>query len=77
MKLREFKFNSIVRPFGVTGLCIKEKDASITDKGRCYEGFISEVLGAIPIEWAEREIGKTWWYFDIFVIELKPEENEK
>ncbi len=66
MKLKEFKFNSIMVP----GLCIKEEGAIITDKDRCYEGFIGEVLRAIPIEWAEREIKETRTYFDIFVIEL-------
>lgn len=66
MKLREFNFNSIA----LRGLCIKEEGAICTDKGRCYEGFIGDVLRAIPIEWADREIKNTRTYFDIFVIEL-------
>ena len=66
MKLREFKFNSIMVP----GLCIMEEGATLVDEGRCYEGFIGEVLRAIPIEWADREIKTTRTYFDIFVIEL-------
>lgn len=66
MKLREFNFNSI----WLRGLCIKEEGAITTDKDRCYEGFIGEVLRAIPIEWADREIKETRTYFDIFVIEL-------
>ena len=70
MKLKEFNFNSI----WLRGLCIKEESASITDTGKCYEGFIGDVLRAIPIEWAEREIKETRTYFDIFVIELKKED---
>lgn len=69
MKLKEFNFNSIM----VCGLCIKEEDTVVTDKKKCFEGFIGEVLRAIPIEWAEREIKETRYYFDIFVIELKKE----
>ena len=68
MKLKEFNFNSI----WLRGLCIKE-ESSATDFGKCYEGFIGDVLRAIPIEWAEREIKETRTYFDIFVIELKGE----
>lgn len=69
MKLKEFDFNSI----WLRRLCIKEENASVTDVGKCYEGFIGDVLRAIPIEWAEREIKDTRTYFDIFVIELKGE----
>ena len=69
MKLREFNFNSI----WLRGLCIKEENASCTDAGKCYEGFIGDVLRKIPIEWADREIKETRTYFDIFVIELKGE----
>lgn len=67
MKLREFNFNSIF----VRGLCIKEEGALVIDEGRCYEGFIGEVLRAIPIEWADREIKDTRYYFDEFVIEIE------
>ena len=66
MKLREFNFNSI----WLRGLCIMEEGAVSTDKDRSYEGYIGDVLRAIPIEWAEREIKETRTYFDIFVIEL-------
>ena len=70
MKLREFNFNSIP----VRGLCIMEEGSSLVDKRRCYEGFIGDVLTAIPIEFAEREIKETRIYFDIFVIELRKQE---
>lgn len=69
MKLKEFNFNSIP----VRGLCIKEEGTITTDKEKCFEGFIGETLRKIPIEWAEREIKETRFYFDIFVIELKKE----
>ena len=69
MKLREFNFNSIM----TRGLCIMEEGAKATDRDRSFEGFIGEVLRAIPIEWADREIKETRYYFDIFVIELKGE----
>ena len=69
MKLREFKFNSIMQP----GLCILEEGATVLERGLCYEGYIGEVLQKIPIEWADREIKETRVYFDIFVIELKKE----
>lgn len=71
MKLREFNFNSIM----VRGLCIQEEGAIATDKYRSYTGFIGEVLRAIPIEWADREIKETRTYFDIFVIELRKDEH--
>lgn len=67
MKLREFNFNSI----WARGLCVKEEGASVIDKGRCFEGFIGETLRALPIEWADREIKDTRYYFDIFVIEVE------
>lgn len=71
MKLREFNFNSIM----VRGLCIQEEGAIATDKERSYTGFIGDVLRAIPIEWADREIKETRTYFDIFVIELRKDEH--
>lgn len=64
MKLKEFNFNSIKRPFGLTGLCIRKDGKNIE------EGFIGEVLRKIPIEFADLEIKETRWFFDIFVIEL-------
>jgi hypothetical protein len=67
MKLKEFNFNTIM----TRGLCIKEENAFATDIGKSFEGFIGEVLRKIPIEWAEREIVDTRYFFDIFVIELK------
>lgn len=66
MKLREFNFNSIMSRW----LCIKEEGAIVTDRSRCYEGYIGEVLRAIPIDWADREIKDTRHYFDQFVIEI-------
>lgn len=69
MKLKEFNFNSIMTP----GLCIMEEGASVIDKRKCFEGFIGEVLRAIPIEWAEREIKEVRYFFDQFVIEVKGE----
>ena len=71
MKLREFNFNSIM----TRGLCIKEDGAVGTDKNRCFEGFIGDVLRAIPIEWADREIKETRYFFDFFVIELVNKEG--
>lgn len=71
MKLREFNFNSIP----VRGLCIKEEGPTGMDVKRCFEGFIGEVLRAIPISWADREIKETRYYFDIFVIELEKEDT--
>ena len=73
MKLREFNFNSIP----VRGLCIMEEGAISTDFDRSYEGFIGEVLRKIPIEWAEREIKETRYFFDMFVIELKKEDKNE
>lgn len=75
MKLKEFNFNS-VKPkskFDIVGLVIKEEGAAVWDKNKSYSGFIGEVLNAIPIEWAEREIKETRWFFNEFVIELEKE----
>lgn len=71
MKLKEFNFNSIKNLYAIVGLIIKEEGATVSDRERSYSGFIGEVLRAIPIEWAEREIKETRWYFNEFVIELK------
>lgn len=74
MKLKEFNFNSIESPFRLTNLCVKEEGASIFDKDRHFEeGSIGLTLKALPIEWAEREIKETRWFFDTFVIELVKE----
>jgi hypothetical protein len=74
MKLREFNFNSI----WVRGLCVKEVGAVVTDKDKCFEGFIGEVLRKLPLSWADREIVETRYYFDEFVIEVeKGEVNGK
>lgn len=67
MKLREFNFNSIF----VRGLCVMEEGSTSTDRDKCYEGFIGDVLRKIPIEWADREIKDTRLFFDIFVIEVE------
>ena len=71
MKLKEFNFNYIKRPFRLTNLCIKEEGSTVFDKDKCFEEMtIGLTLEAIPIEWAEREIKDTRWFFDTFVIEL-------
>lgn len=71
MKLKEFNFNSIERPFRLTNLCIKEEGSTAFDKDKCFEEMtIGLTLEATPIEWAEREIKETRWFFDTFVIEL-------
>ena len=71
MKLKNFNFNSIKKPFGLTNLCIKEEGSTIFDKDKCFEeGSIGLTLKAIPKEWAEREIKETRWFFDTFIIEL-------
>lgn len=72
MKLREFNFNSIF----VRGLCVKEEGAIITDKERCFTGFIGEVLRKLPRSWADREIKATRYYFDEFVIEVEKEDSD-
>ena len=77
MKLKEFDFNSIKSRFTIVGLVIKEEDAAVWDKDKSNTGFIGEVLRAIPIEWAERDIKETRWFFNEFVIELKSKENKK
>lgn len=61
MKLREFNFREL--PHGC-GLSIYDGEIEIST------GFIGQVLGRLPIEYSEREIKKTSWYFDIFVIRL-------
>lgn len=71
MKLKEFNFNSIKR-IRSSNLCIMEECLIGREPGRRYESLtIGETLRAIPIEWAEREIKETRWFFDTFVIELK------
>ena len=67
MKLREFKFNDIP----VRGLSI------FVDGKEIASGFIGEVLREIPIECADYEIISTNYFFDIFVIRLTSERNDK
>lgn len=73
MKLKEFDFNSIKR-IGPTNLCVMMEPKDIHDFSERYEELtIGATLRALPIEWAEREIKETRWFFDTFVIELKRE----
>ena len=65
MKLREFNFNSLKNPIIPTTLCVKDGDKS-------YEGLsVGETLRMLPLELADREIDKSWWFFNTFVITLK------
>jgi hypothetical protein len=61
MKLREFNFRELPP---MSGLSIFDGDKNVAS------GFIGEVLKTLPIEYAEREIKNTNWFFDIFVIRL-------
>lgn len=66
MKLKEFNFNSIVRPWRLTNLAIRMGD------GKWYEELtIEETLKSIPLSFADATIKTTRWYFDTFVIELE------
>lgn len=76
MKLKEFNFNSIkrIRP---TNLCVMEEQIIGQPLSERYEEItIGETLKALPIEWAEREIKETRWFFDTFVIELTRQTND-
>ncbi len=65
MKLREFNFNSLKKPIIPTTLCVK-------DGNKEYEGrSVGETLRMLPLELANREIDKSWWFFNTFVITLK------
>ena len=65
MKLREFNFNSLKYSFALTTLCVRDGDKS-------YEGLsVGETLRMLPLELANREIDKSWWLFNTFVITLK------
>lgn len=64
MKLREYNFNSIP----VRGLCVMEEGAISIDKDKCFEGSIGATLRKLPIDWADREIKETRFFFDMFVI---------
>lgn len=66
MKLREFDFNSIKNKHSIVGLSIKEVGTN-----KWYSGFIGEVLQKLPIEFADKEIVETRWFFNEFVIEVK------
>jgi hypothetical protein len=71
MKLKEFNFNSLKEERRLPNLCIMEECLIGRGPAKRYERLtIGETLMAIPIEWAEREIKETRWYFDTFVIEL-------
>jgi hypothetical protein len=79
MKLREFSFSKLHDNIGWipgrSSLIIKEEGPCMFEDGKYFEGFIGEVLNAVPIEWADREIKETRWFFTSFVIELKPEQS--
>lgn len=62
MKLREFSFRTLPK---FAGLSIQDPNGEVA----C--GFIGEVLKALPVEYADREIESTNWFFDVFVIRLK------
>lgn len=66
MKMREFPFRSLPT---FAGLSIYEGKKEIA----C--GFIGEVLKSLPVEYADKEIESTNWYFDVFVIRLKGTER--
>lgn len=37
-----------------------------------YEGqSVGETLSMLPLELADREIDKSWWFFNTFAIKLK------
>lgn len=65
MKLREFNFNSLKNPFGLTNLCV------IDGNHKYEECSIGDTLRSLPLELAERRIKETRWFFDTFVIELE------
>lgn len=72
MKLREFNFNSIKRPWRPTTLAVR------MEGGQWYEGqTIGETLKMLPLSFADAEIKETRWYFDTFVIELKNKEEKQ
>ena len=71
MKLREFNFNSLKSPFRLTNLCVKEEGAKMGEPGFYEELTIGETLRALPVDWADREIKDTRWFFDTFVIEVE------
>lgn len=79
MKLREFNFNSIKpdNPYHCVNLCVKEIGATVLEKERCFEELtIGETLKALPLDWAEREIVDTRWFFNTFVIEVEAKNGE-
>lgn len=74
MKLREFNFNQLraqrLLPFG---MCVRVKGSD-----KWYEEeTIGKTLKALPPEFADYEIAETRWFFDQFVIELKPKEADR
>lgn len=57
--------DGIIAGFALTTLCVKDEDKS-------YEGqSVGETLRMLPLELADREIDKSWWFFNTFVITLK------
>lgn len=77
MKLREFNFNQL-KAFFPCNLCVKEEGATVFDKDRCFEEItVGETLRKLPVEWAEREIKETRWFFNQFVIVVEKESNNE
>lgn len=75
MKLRKFNFNSLKRPFRPTNLSVR-METGPGQYGPWYEGLtIGETLKMLPPEFADAEIKATRWFFDTFVIELRPISN--
>lgn len=76
MKLREFNFNSLKRPFTPTNLAVRMETTS-GEFGPWYEGLtIGETLRKLPLIFADAEIKTTRWHFNTFVIELKGENTQ-
>lgn len=71
MKLREFNFNDLRSPFRLTNLCVKEEGAKSGEPGFYEKMTIGETLRALPLDWADREIKNSWWFFDTYVIEVE------
>ena len=65
MKLSEFNFNSLKNPIIPTTLCVKDGDKSYEEQS------VGETLRMLPLELADREIDKSGWFFNTFVITLK------
>lgn len=75
MKLREFNFNSLKRPFRPTNLSVR-MEIGPGQYGPWYEGLsIGETLKMLPSEFADAEIKAVRCFFNTFVIELRPISN--